>query len=42
MATVGYDNSIRIWDMNEMNVVNIIEDRNSKGEKDNQINALAW
>jgi hypothetical protein len=35
MATVGYDNSIRIWDLNEMVVVNIIEDRGSKGEKDN-------
>jgi hypothetical protein len=35
MATVGYDNSIRIWDLNEMIVVNIIEDRGSKGEKDN-------
>lgn len=42
MATVGYDNSVRIWDMNEMNVINIIEDRTSKGEKDCQINALAW
>ena len=42
MATVGYDNSVRIWDMNEMNVISIIEDRTSKGEKEGQINALAW
>jgi hypothetical protein len=34
MATVGYDNSVRIWDMNEMTVLSLIEDRNSKGEKD--------
>jgi WD40 repeat protein len=27
MATVGYDNSVRIWDMNEMAVTNIIEDK---------------
>ena len=42
MATVGYDNSIRIWDMNEMTVLSIIEDRNYRGDKDCQINALAW
>lgn len=35
MATVGYDNSVRIWDLNDMAVTNIIEDRGSKGEKDN-------
>jgi hypothetical protein len=34
MATVGYDNSIRIWDMTEMKVVGIIEDKQVKGEKD--------
>jgi hypothetical protein len=32
MATVGYDNSVRIWDMNGMNVINIIEDKMSKKE----------
>lgn len=42
MATVGYDNSVRLWDMNEMNVVSIIEDRTHRGEKDCQINALVW
>lgn len=42
MATVGYDNSVRLWDMNEMNVTAIIEDRMHRGEKDCQINALAW
>ena len=35
MATVGYDNSVRIWDLDEMIVTSIIEDRGSKGEKDN-------
>lgn len=34
MATVGYDNSVRIWDMNEMNVISIIEDKQSKNDKD--------
>ncbi len=42
MATVGYDNSIRLWDMSTMNVINIIEDKQSKNDKDGQINALAW
>jgi len=27
MATVGYDNSVRIWDTNEMSVTSIIEDK---------------
>ena len=34
MASVGYDNSVRIWDLNHMKVVNIIEDKNSKNEND--------
>jgi hypothetical protein len=34
MASVGYDNSVRIWDLNLMKVVNIIEDKNSKNEND--------
>jgi WD40 repeat protein len=42
MATCGFDGSVRIWDMNTMEVVNIIEDKASKKEKDNQINSLAW
>lgn len=30
MATVGYDNTVRIWDMNGMNVIQIIEDKQIK------------
>ena len=43
MATVGYDNSVRIWDMDEMNVISIIEDKQNKGvDKDDHINSLSW
>lgn len=43
MATVGYDNSVRIWNVNEMNVISIIEDKTNKAiEKDGHINALSW
>lgn len=34
MASVGYDNSVRIWDLNQMKVVQIIEDKASKKERD--------
>lgn len=34
MASVGYDNSIRIWDLNEMKVTSIIEDRQTKIDQD--------
>jgi WD40 repeat protein len=42
MASVGYDNSVRIWDLSAMAVVSVIEDKNSKTERDGQINALSW
>jgi|LauGreDrversion4_2_1035121.scaffolds.fasta_scaffold504781_1 WD40 repeat protein len=42
MASVGYDNSVRIWDLNTMQVTAIIEDKGSKIEKDYQINSLSW
>ena len=43
MASVGYDNSVRIWDMSVMSVIQIIEDKTNKGiEKDGNINALSW
>ena len=42
MASVGYDNSVRIWDLSLMKVVQIIEDKTSKKDRDNQINALSW
>jgi hypothetical protein len=42
MASVGHDNSLRIWNIDEMKVVNIIEDKVSKKDNDNKINSLAW
>lgn len=30
MASVGYDNSVRIWNLNSMAVEHIIEDKGSK------------
>ena len=42
MASVGYDNTVRIWDMSQMTVVNVFEDKSVKNERDGQLNALAW
>ena len=42
MASVGYDNSVRIWDLSTMQVTLVIEDKASKTERDGQINALSW
>jgi hypothetical protein len=44
MVSVGYDNSIRVWDnqSGELKVVSIFEDKNAKSEKESQINSFAW
>jgi WD40 repeat protein len=42
MASVAYDNTVRIWNLDEMRVVNVIEDKTSKREFDYKINTLAW
>ena len=42
MASVGYDNSIRIWDLTDMSVISIIEDKMSKTEREGQINTISW
>jgi hypothetical protein len=34
MASVGYDNSIRLWDLDQMKVINIIEDKQMKNDKE--------
>ena len=42
MASIGYDGSIRVWNVETMQMVNVIEDKASKVDKDQKINALAW
>ena len=42
MASVGYDNTVRIWDLDEMRVTQIIDDKTNKHEKEAHINALSW
>lgn len=34
MASVGYDNTVRIWDMQLKQVVSVIEDKAVKNERD--------
>ena len=34
MASCGFDGTVRIWDINCMQVVTVLEDRTSKKEKD--------
>ncbi len=31
MASIGYDNAVRIWDINTTTVTSIIEEKQSKG-----------
>lgn len=42
MASVGHDGSLRIWDLNTMQVINVIEDKQSKDQNDKLINSIAW
>jgi WD40 repeat protein len=42
MASVGFDGTIRVWDMNTMSVISVIEDRTSINDKDKKIYSLAW
>jgi len=34
MASTGYDNTVRIWDLDEMKVISIIDDKSNKHEKE--------
>lgn len=34
MASVGYDSSIRLWNLLDMSVTSIIEDKQAKIERD--------
>lgn len=42
MASVGYDNTVRIWNLSNMSVTGIIEDKTAKVERDGLINAVSW
>lgn len=35
MASVGFDGTIRIWNLNTMSVIQVIEDKTSKAANDN-------
>jgi WD40 repeat protein len=42
MASVGYDSTIRLWNLTDMSVSSIIEEKQVKVERDGQINAVSW
>lgn len=42
MASVGFDNSVRLWDLSRMAVVGMIEDKATLSEREGQINTIAW
>ena len=41
LGSVGFDGTLRIWDLSKFQLVNIFEDRHSKGA-DRIIQSLAW
>ena len=42
MASVGFDNSVRLWDLTSISVTNVFEDKGAKTESEGQINSLSW
>ena len=43
LASVGYDNTVRLWDLTSgFTVTSIIEERQQKVERDSQVNAMSW
>lgn len=41
LGSVGFDGTLRIWDLSKFQLLNIFEDRHSKGA-DRIIQSLAW
>jgi WD40 repeat protein len=42
MASVGFDNSVRLWDLSRMAVVSMIEDKVTLSDREGQINTISW
>ena len=41
MGSVGYDGTLRVWDLRSNSLKQMIEDRNAQG-KDKVLQCLAW
>jgi WD40 repeat protein len=42
LVSIGYDGSVRVWNVETMQMTYVFEDKTTKNEKDQKINAVAW